>query len=855
MKRLFTLFALVGLCFSAQDLQAQYEGSGPFCHQGGGLFINEISNGPTTGQNNKEYIEMIVTPDPSAPLAPVNLEGWILDDNNVAASGEGNATGHFILGDCYQAVPPGSILVIYNPEDPNPALPADDPTDANQDGVYIIPANDACVRACNSNPVTDNPNYCPCADPETSVSGWQIGLRNPGDVFQIRDACETVVHAISWGGLQLDPDVQNSPAYFRLNGDSQSGLVIRFTNFVSNDWNDATNYDNPPVATGETPGAPNNAENAAFIALLQTGAFMQCGGTIYDCRITDAGDLQAPDGITEAPIVLCAGDDLGAFTAVYDQPDETEPMAPGFDFEYAFLITSDQSPEYPIMGYSYDGDFDYSGLPEGNYRLWGLSYIQPNGSLTLDILLSNIVSSIADIQNYSACGDDLNLDSLNQMGQVVEIQVIAAPVAVMPADPLSTCTTDPNGTLDLTLFDAEISDGSPLPVVWYSDANATQPIVDPANFPAATTTVFARLESASCNSNIVSVDLEIGGSLMVEIMVDEEPDCDNPLAAISLNVPDPSGLVIDWNIDAWDGQTALMDVAPGSYSVTVTDVGGCRDSSSIRINPGGTSVAEYLTTNPTCQAPASGVIRLEDIVGSSGPYEISFNGSAYGPSDGWQMSGLTAGSYLIVLRDNSGCESAQSVTLSLPAGPSLELGPDVEINEGESTFIRPVTSGSLSNLSWSPLNGVVAERGGLTLRPTETTTYSFTISDANGCTTTDQLTVTVIPSDNPPPPPVPEEQTSVFIPNAFSPNEDGFNDSFTIFGDETVANIRMMRIFDRWGSLVFETSDMAPNDLQQGWRGQVNGRPMPEGVYIYFLEVEFTDGTTTIMKGEVVMIR
>lgn len=858
MNRSLTVLTCLVFLFATQGLLAQYEGNGPFCHQGGGLFINEISNGPTTGQNNKEYIELVVTPDPADPLAPVNLEGWILDDNNVAVSGEGNATGHFVLGDCFQAVPPGSILVIYNPDDPNPALPPDDPTDADQDGVYIIPAGDACIRACNSNPLTDNPNYCPCADPDTQASSWQIGLRNPGDLFQVRDACETVVHAISWGGIELEADVQNSPAYFRLNGDSQSGLVIRFTNFVSDDWHDDVNYDNPPVATGETPGAPNNAENASFIAQLQDGTFTGCGGTIYDCRVTDAGDLQAPDGITDSPIVLCSGDDLGPFTANYDQPDENEPLAPDFNFEYAYLITSDEGPEFTILGYSFDGDFDYSGLPEGNYRIWGLSYVQPNGSLTLDILLANIVNSIQDIENYAACGDDLDLDNLNATGAVVEIQIVGAPTAVMPSDPLQTCTNEPTAVFDLTTYDPVISNGSNLPVVWYADAAADQPIADPANYTSGPATVYARLENNNCSSNIVSVDLDLGGNISVDIIVDENPDCNSPLGTIRLDIADPTGYDINWNINAWDGLATVTEVAPGTYYVTVTDAGGCRDTSSVRINSGTGLVAEFSSINPSCTETASGSIRLEDIIGGVDPLEIAFNGGAFSPvSNNWQMTGLMPGNYTIVIRDGTGCETAQSIVLALPPPPTLNLGPDLEIEEGESAFVTPITNGPLSNLTWSPQGDITAEGNGLRIQPSATTTYSFSITGNDGCTNTDELTITVVPPDMPPPPPPTapdEEQTSVFIPNAFSPNEDGINDTFTVFGDETVANVLSMRIFDRWGNLLYEAENLAPNDMQQGWRGQQNGRPLNTGMYIYFIELEYTDGKTEVLKGEIMLV-
>lgn len=854
MNKLFSVLTLLGCFINLATLHAQYEGNSPFCHQGGGLFINEISNGPSTGQGNQEYIELVVTPDPADPLAPVNLEGWILDDNNVAASDEGNAAGHFVLGSCYQAVPPGSILVLYNPQDANTALPPDDPTDADQDGVYIIPADSDCVLSCNSNPTTEDSDYCPCSDPSAPVSAWQIGLRNSGDVFQVRDGCETVVHAISWGSAQLAAELQNSPAYFRLNGDSQSGLVIRFTNFVSNNWNDPTNYDNTSTDTGQTPGAPNNPENADLITLMQTGGFTACSGIIFDCKLADAGDLQAPDGITASPIVICAGDDLGAFTADYDQPDENEPQAPGFNYEYAFLITGDDGPDYSILDYSLDGDFNYSVLPEGSYRIWGLSYIQTNGSITLEDFLTGNIATIEDIRQFTACGFDSDLDSLNQAGQVVEAQVVAAPTAVEPADPLQSCSGQSTAVFDLTTYDALIRNGSALPVVWYSDAAATQMINDPGNYQAPAGTVYARLENASCSSNTVSVDLEVGAGLDIQIQVDQNPDCDDPLGAISLNITDPTGLGIDWSNNDWDGQVAIDNVAPGTYSVTVTDSNGCRDTSMVRLTSSSTVIAEYVGTNPSCLSPASGTINLSEIIGGSSPYEISFNGGAYESAENWFKGGLTEGNYTIILRDGTGCESGQSVQLRLPAGPALNLGPDIELMEGESAFIVPTTSASLSDLTFTPQTGITAERDGFTFQPDQTTTYTFSVTNANGCTTTDEITITVKP-DMVDPPPVEQEDSKVYIPNAFSPNEDGVNDTFTVFGDVDVANVKSMRIFDRWGNLMHEATDLAPNDIQQGWRGMNNGKPLTTGMYVYFVELEYVDGTSEILKGEVMLMR
>jgi gliding motility-associated-like protein len=850
MNRLFFVVILLTFIGGTSPLLAQYEGSAPFCHQGGGLIINEISNGPTTGTANMEYIELLVTPDPDNPGAPVDLSGWILDDNNVAASGEGNASGHFVLGDCYQAVPPGSLLVIFNPTDRNPDLPADDPMDADQDGVYIIPADHECIQTCNSNPTTDDSNYCPCADPDAPAPAWQIGMRNDGDLFQVRDACESVVHAISWGSIALAADVENSPVYFKLNNDSQSGLVISFTNDAGDDWNDPNNFSNISVNSGQTPGTANNPANEAMINGFQSGQGITCQGTIYNCAIADAGDIQAPGGITDAPIVICRGEDLDAFTANYDQADETEPLAPGFTFEYGFLFTSDVAPDYPILDFNFDGDFDFSVLPAGTYRIWGLSYIQTNGSVPLQDFLSTRVGTIADIMAYTACGFDADLDSLNQQGQVVEIQVVDAPTAIAPTEPLETCGDQPTATFDLTTYDPLISGGGSLPVVWYRDAAGTQMITTPDNYTGVAGRVFARLESPGCVSNIVPVDLEIGGFIDIEISIDQAIDCDSPLGAISLNISDPTGLNINWNVNEYDGDIMLTGLVPGTYSVTVTNAGGCVDSSAVRLNSGSSVKAEFLAIQPSCDQPADGGIQLVDIVGGVAPFQVSLDGGPFRPATNWSASGLPSGPHTLIIQDGGGCESAQTVTLQTPPAAGFDLGPDIELEEGDSVFVIPPIGFAITDLQWSPQAGISGDENGLLINPTETTTYTFSALTLDGCTATASLTVTVVP---PVIPPVPEAK--IFIPNAFSPNDDGVNDTFTIFAGPHVANVKSMRIFDRWGNFIYERTNFAPNDIQLGWNGLRDNEVLEMGVYIYFIELDFTDGHTEIVKGDVTIVR
>lgn len=328
--------------FFSFSVSAQYQGNAPFVHEKGGLIINEISNGPTgiTPNNRAEYVELLVIGAASDPTAPVNLEGWIIDDNNFPAVNQGSAPGHSSFGSCFSAIPPGSIIVFYNGDERNPTIPPDDPDDANGDGVYIVSHLDPCVNTCNSNPIADgqldgipaNPTFCPCTDPDVERDVWALGLANDNDMIQIRDRCEVVNHVIYWDAirdLRIVDDIENSPVTLKVDG-NQRQKVIRLVNTISTDWNNPANFDNPNVddnGGSESPGAANSMQNQAFIDQLRAGTFPY-DGVIFDCEDTDAGDLVVPNNAgVDLPIFIVEGDDLGAFSTNYDAVDELEPDA------------------------------------------------------------------------------------------------------------------------------------------------------------------------------------------------------------------------------------------------------------------------------------------------------------------------------------------------------------------------------------------------------------------------------------------------------------------------------------------------------------------------------------------------
>ncbi|MBO9659591.1 MAG: gliding motility-associated C-terminal domain-containing protein, partial [Chitinophagaceae bacterium] len=87
-----------------------------------------------------------------------------------------------------------------------------------------------------------------------------------------------------------------------------------------------------------------------------------------------------------------------------------------------------------------------------------------------------------------------------------------------------------------------------------------------------------------------------------------------------------------------------------------------------------------------------------------------------------------------------------------------------------------------------------------------------------------------------------------FIPNAFTPNNDGKNDTFKPYGS-SIKSIEM-RVFNQWGELVYQTTD-----VNKGWDGMFKGKAQPVGVYPYGIKVTFLDNTTVTKRGTVNLVR
>jgi len=116
-------------------------------------------------------------------------------------------------------------------------------------------------------------------------------------------------------------------------------------------------------------------------------------------------------------------------------------------------------------------------------------------------------------------------------------------------------------------------------------------------------------------------------------------------------------------------------------------------------------------------------------------------------------------------------------------------------------------------------------------------TYILNVSNNEGCIGKDTLVIKVY------------KGPEVYVPNAFTPNNDGHNDLFRLVAPG-IKTLYFLKVFNRWGQLVFETSN-----LKKGWDGRTNGQLQPAGAYVWMLKAEDQDNRSISKKGTLMLIR
>ncbi|NII23618.1 PKD domain-containing protein [Pseudoflavitalea sp. X16] len=205
----------------------------------------------------------------------------------------------------------------------------------------------------------------------------------------------------------------------------------------------------------------------------------------------------------------------------------------------------------------------------------------------------------------------------------------------------------------------------------------------------------------------------------------------------------------------------------------------------------------------------------------------------------------TSVTYRVIGRDSQHCFADTGyVSMVIYAYPVIEAGQDQTVPVGNSVTLTPEISKDVTALKWYPSAGLSCITCTTPVAaPKQTITYTLEAVNGGGCISRDKVTLFVFCNN-----------ANVFMPNTFSPNGDGNNDVFYPRG-KGVYSIRSLKIFNRWGDLVYDQMNIQANDAGKGWNGMHKGQPAPQDVYVYTMEVICENNVTLNYKGNVALIR
>jgi gliding motility-associated-like protein len=278
-----------------------------------------------------------------------------------------------------------------------------------------------------------------------------------------------------------------------------------------------------------------------------------------------------------------------------------------------------------------------------------------------------------------------------------------------------------------------------------------------------------------------------------------------------------------WNTNATTTAITVSPVTTATYTLTVTNSFNCSDTASRTVTVNTYPVAVINGANVICKGQSTTLT-------ASGGAAYIWNTNEITP--GIIISPATDSVYSVVV-SNGPCKDTATFHVTVDNGPTANAGVDVLVNAGSSTQLSGTGGGMYSWVPSAELS--CANCQSPIAKPSQTTTYQLTVTDINGCMANASVTVEINCGE-------------IFIPNAFSPNNDNENELECVYGN-CIQSFRFI-IFDRWGEKVFETTE--PN---QCWDGTYNGRLMNSAVFVYYFNATLTNGETVIKKGNINLVR
>ena len=309
----------------------------------------------------------------------------------------------------------------------------------------------------------------------------------------------------------------------------------------------------------------------------------------------------------------------------------------------------------------------------------------------------------------------------------------------------------------------------------------------------------------------------------------------------SLNASVANGmepLSYQWDFTS-DPSPQLNNLPAGNYALTVTDGNDCTETASITINSHPQTFFSVGIDSVRCFGESSGAIHIQ----TNDP-SLLFNLDGGVFAQNYDYQNLAAGVYEVISQDIYDCQDTLALTVLEPPELSVNLPADTTIQLGLSLPLL-IDLGGLTPVEWNWSDTAYLScltcPDPIVQTPLETTRYTLTIVDENGCAATDEMILMV------------EQIIGVFIPNAIGGS--GENANLVLGFNPAVRKVNLFRVYDRWGEMLHETRNTLPGDAALTWDGRYRGKLVNPGVYLWQIELELVDGSVIKKIGDLTVLR
>jgi gliding motility-associated-like protein len=405
------------------------------------------------------------------------------------------------------------------------------------------------------------------------------------------------------------------------------------------------------------------------------------------------------------------------------------------------------------------------------------------------------------------------------------------------ADTIYSVVVDLGGCFDTTNFNVTVN---PLPT-----ANVTGNNIICNGQSTTLTATGGGVYSWSTGSNLDSIIIAPTTTTNYTVIVTDANNCIdsatmnvtvNPLPTINVtgninicegittSLTASGGLSYVWNTSDTTSVINISPIVNTNYTVIGTDINGCVDSNQVTVTVLPKPIAAISGSNVICDGEST------MLTGAGGGTYL------WNTSDTAQTITITPNDTTIytLIVNIGGCLDTSNHIVAVTPLPIVSAFNDTTIILGQGTNI--FAQGN-APFTWSPINGLsctVCQNP--TATPNETTTYCVANTE-NNCTNTSCVTVYV---DN--------ICGDLFVPNAFSPNNDGENDCLKVYSN-CLATI-LFRVYSRWGELIYES-----DDIDSCWDGTNNGSDLNTGVYTYTVQATLINSEEVEMKGNTTLFK